>query len=948
MTPGTRLDRYIVERRVAPGVYRVRHETLDTPRALKLGSDREGRLQAALDHPNLVRIVDVIEVDGDPALVLEWVEGPTLGQLLRDAPPRLEDALRLFRDVLDGVAHAHQHGLIHRDLTPANILLDVSHSPPIARVTDFGAARETDERGPREGTPGYAAPEQLRGADVQASADVFALGVLLFELCAGALPYPQVDREQLLGAMEREERVPAALPEGVDHVVDACLCAGPRDRPLDARALRSALDAPPPSPPIRAPLGAVLALAAVAVGLGAWAWSLKGDRDDARQQTEAAELMYEAARVREDDPATALALLRAVAHLRGEDRVPDREAAVLLDAGAATLRLDQPGALTVRVDLSDGLVALADDRPGVRVLRRDTGETVVDVESGILRPVRLRLDAQERWFVLTAPGDPAEAVSPVAAWSLPDGAPLVTAASTPAWARAASGAFDTVLIVFEQISGTRRAELRTLPDGELVMERELPSGQVANITEHGVLVPTGEAWVLVDRDGERGSWETAPNLSPTGQAWALRGDGVGMTVHDADGQIASIREATGRLAWSSDGSHFGGVDGDERLHAARLSDGAVFAWPSEVSARAVAGTPGGFLVGTSQGQVHSWLPGGSDRIHRGLRSRVLSMVEHDGAIAGSDLEGRAALWDDRHPGTMSRAPSAAPWWDPVHVQDGRVVGPDLDVPLPESLHQLLRGVVRLDGATLVASSNEIVLLDDQGQVLRSEPLSQIGRVVASGDHALVVHGATARFSEVGADGTLVRTAHATSDQAISAIVPGASVHAGTFCGRLLRFDGSDPTELASIGSPISALAVSDAGVAAGTWDGRVLLVDDTGVAWTWTLGRQIVDLAWTPTGLVAADEDGLLSWLSPDGALLAARRGHDRGKVRLHADGGLWSWGAGVGIEWDAARVAAEPPTLERTGAWSNLRVCRHSGQVVPVLPWPDPETVWAPTAACE
>ena len=182
-------------------VVRARHGVLGTEHALKLLTDpgpaasaalvREGRTQARLEHPNIVRVTDVLEWNGRTVLVQDLVRGPTLAQLLSRVRPTPEVALRLALDVVDGLAAAHAVGVVHRDLKPENVLVDTSEDVPVARVTDFGLAGALTLRGGARGTFGYSAPEvYLDGAPATAASDVFSLGVVVVELLTGTPPFP--------------------------------------------------------------------------------------------------------------------------------------------------------------------------------------------------------------------------------------------------------------------------------------------------------------------------------------------------------------------------------------------------------------------------------------------------------------------------------------------------------------------------------------------------------------------------------------------------------------------------------------------------------------------------------------------------------------------------------------------------------------------------------------
>lgn len=216
---GRQVDRYIIEGVVGRGglavVYRVRHAQLDSVHALKVLQIRsaritrrlhqEGRIQAALRHANLVPVTDMIDVDGVPGLVMDFVSGPTLQQLLAGGrPPPPDEVDRLAEGILAGVIKAHAHGVIHRDLKPGNILLEPTEDGYVPRVVDFGflkVIRAEDEdhsltRGGKLGTPRFMAPEQANDAkSVDARADVYSLGAILYELLGGHRP---IEREVLL------------------------------------------------------------------------------------------------------------------------------------------------------------------------------------------------------------------------------------------------------------------------------------------------------------------------------------------------------------------------------------------------------------------------------------------------------------------------------------------------------------------------------------------------------------------------------------------------------------------------------------------------------------------------------------------------------------------------------------------------------------------------------
>lgn len=268
LQPGDIVGRHRVELVLGEGgaatVYRVRHTVLGTLHALKVlhvvHPDlrarllEEGRIQARLRHPNIVGVHDVLTVSDCPALLMDFVPGGTLAARLEGPGMPLEPALDRFEQVVRGVAHAHADGVLHRDLHPGNVLLDDSSGVELALVADFGIARVLDEGAHRRtrtgvamGTPAYMAPEQAAGArDVDARADLFSLGVMLYRLVTGSLPFTDDDAVAALVAA-REGRYPdprtltPGLPEPVVRAIAGCLAPDPAARLPDCAALLEVL-----------------------------------------------------------------------------------------------------------------------------------------------------------------------------------------------------------------------------------------------------------------------------------------------------------------------------------------------------------------------------------------------------------------------------------------------------------------------------------------------------------------------------------------------------------------------------------------------------------------------------------------------------------------------------------------------------------------------------------
>ncbi|MEZ4430780.1 MAG: serine/threonine-protein kinase [bacterium] len=274
-------DRYRVEARIGRGgfgaVYRATHLGLDRPVALKVmhgdgGDDlgqrfrREARLQASLRHPVCVIVFDYGEDDGDPWLVQEFVTGHELKAVLA-AEGRLppERAVAITCRLLEGLAAAHDSGIVHRDIKPSNIMLVRDGDREDVRLLDFGIARamaeeETSLTSPGQviGTARYIAPEQARGEPPAPASDLYSVGVVLHQMLAGAPPFPAFDmREAVIAHLTLDPPpLPADVPPKLAAVVAQALAKHPADRPPSAAAMIDRLRAamrPPAAPPPAAP-----------------------------------------------------------------------------------------------------------------------------------------------------------------------------------------------------------------------------------------------------------------------------------------------------------------------------------------------------------------------------------------------------------------------------------------------------------------------------------------------------------------------------------------------------------------------------------------------------------------------------------------------------------------------------------------------------------------------
>jgi hypothetical protein len=268
---GCRIGRYEVLDRVGQGglasVYRVRHVELGSIFALKLLEVHrpqlrarlleEGRAQASLVHPNVVRVSDVLLYEGMPVLLMEFVEGPSLDQLLQSGRLDLGTALDIAIGITRGLRAAHTRGLVHRDLKPSNVLLARTAAGWLPKLADFGLVKVIREdqqtlRAPTQagvamGTPQFMAPEQIRdAANVDHRADLYSLGCLLYLLLTGTMPFVGSDLLQLhdqilLGAHPPSVRLPE-LPRALDRLVMRLLKANPAARPISCGEVLSVLE----------------------------------------------------------------------------------------------------------------------------------------------------------------------------------------------------------------------------------------------------------------------------------------------------------------------------------------------------------------------------------------------------------------------------------------------------------------------------------------------------------------------------------------------------------------------------------------------------------------------------------------------------------------------------------------------------------------------------------
>ena len=270
LASGTRLGAYEITEFIAAGgmgsVYRGRHTVLGRDVAIKTVAGvfadddakrrltREARHASLLTHPNICAIYDVGEADGMPFIVMEYVSGKPLGSLIRQLVPPTGGALAYAIDIAAALEHAHEHGIIHRDLKSSNVVIDQSDR---AIVLDFGLAQrvasgqgtqgsETTVTNPHAlaGTLSHMAPEVLRGDRADARADIWSLGVLMYEMLTGALPFSGRTPFETSSAILNDPPRPMSgkIPLIARLIVEKCLIKDPRARYQSAKEVRQALE----------------------------------------------------------------------------------------------------------------------------------------------------------------------------------------------------------------------------------------------------------------------------------------------------------------------------------------------------------------------------------------------------------------------------------------------------------------------------------------------------------------------------------------------------------------------------------------------------------------------------------------------------------------------------------------------------------------------------------
>src|SRR2546427_7692109 len=188
---------------------------------------REAQAIAHMRHPNVLNVFDFGEFEGTSSMIVEYVEGGSLSPRVKSGPLERDAAIAYLRGIAEALDYAHKHGIVHRDVKPANVLLGPDDNPILA---DFGLAKLMESSsiksltGVTTGTPAYMAPEQVSGSQVGPAADRYSLAVMAYEMLTGALPFDEGGVMEVLYAQVHKEPVPPSmldhkLPPRVDAVL---------------------------------------------------------------------------------------------------------------------------------------------------------------------------------------------------------------------------------------------------------------------------------------------------------------------------------------------------------------------------------------------------------------------------------------------------------------------------------------------------------------------------------------------------------------------------------------------------------------------------------------------------------------------------------------------------------------------------------------------------------
>src|SRR5215208_371721 len=224
-------------------------ELLHADPQFRLRFEREAKIIAQLEHSAIVPVYDVGEADGQPYFVMRYMNGGSLSDRIKAGGLTIEDATRILGAIAPGLDEAHSNGIVHRDIKPSNILFDKRGNP---YISDFGIAKLSQAQSGNVtgsaiiGTPAYMAPEQAQGMEVDGRADIYALGIILFEMLTGKQPY-EADTPMAVAIKHITDPVPhirqtnPKLPEGIDGIIQKAMAKDKAQRFATAVDMTNAL-----------------------------------------------------------------------------------------------------------------------------------------------------------------------------------------------------------------------------------------------------------------------------------------------------------------------------------------------------------------------------------------------------------------------------------------------------------------------------------------------------------------------------------------------------------------------------------------------------------------------------------------------------------------------------------------------------------------------------------
>src|SRR5512139_2560163 len=224
-------------------------ELLHSDPQFRLRFEREAKIIAQLEHTAIVPVYDVGEADGQPYFVMRYMNGGSLSERIKAGGMTIEDAARILSAIAPGLDEAHSKGIVHRDIKPSNILFDKRGNP---YISDFGIAKLSQAQSGNVtgsaiiGTPAYMAPEQAQGSGTDGRADIYALGIILFEMLTGQQPY-QADTPMAVAIKHITDPVPHIrkinpnISERVDAIIQKAMAKDKNDRYATAVEMTNAL-----------------------------------------------------------------------------------------------------------------------------------------------------------------------------------------------------------------------------------------------------------------------------------------------------------------------------------------------------------------------------------------------------------------------------------------------------------------------------------------------------------------------------------------------------------------------------------------------------------------------------------------------------------------------------------------------------------------------------------